>query len=233
MASSLREVSRELRALREQERKYCKRRERSTTLTGWTLRTAMCIASMCAWDFSLAAEWLATRRRRGARPDTEEEQNFDMLQVLEDMFLRLDLEELTNWADPTAERILQGSVTAAATKWILERRTKDWVSERNRRHGQAVRSELVVDQYNAFATSVSDVVEIPLVGSCATWAGRNWMRRWRERHRGVVGQIRPQEQISLEELRNIFSSASKEMPWRTSPSPILLGLNPTKNSQKS
>ena len=94
MPSPLQEITRELKRLRDSERNAAKYRERTTGLTGWTLRTAMCIGALCGWDFTLAAEWVASKRRRGAQPSDMDEE-FDMQSALEDVFLTLDLQELS------------------------------------------------------------------------------------------------------------------------------------------
>ena len=85
MADAAAALSREIRRLSERQRKQAYRREASTGLTLWTLRTAMCIAAFCRWDFTLAAQWVESKKRRGAAA-AELQDELDTLQRLEDFF---------------------------------------------------------------------------------------------------------------------------------------------------
>lgn len=205
MNSRSHEISKELRAVKKAEYERQRRRESTTGLTHWTLRTALCIACLCDWDFTLAVEWLSTRKRRGAEAEDMGE-HFRLHDALENVFLNTELTQMTNWVDPGAGFLLDASVKKTAIKWVAERRTKYWVAMCNSEHGQAVRSELVLRRYNELLAEVNVVPDLLPLPCIATFRGRNWMRRWRRTHRGAIGRIRLQEEYSLEEIRDTASS---------------------------
>lgn len=201
----------EIRRLRQKDYAARRRREATTGLTVWTLRTALCIACICNWDFTLAAAWVASRRRRGAQA-LDLGENFDIQESLEQVFIDKDIYELTHWVDPDEGGVQQYSVVKTAVAWVAGKRAAQYVQDLNNRVGQAVRSAGVIEHFNDFIRDryqQFDIVEIPPV---IHNAGKQWMRRWRLKHGGTIGRIRSVENVTVEEIRTkAFAPTSRHV----------------------
>ena len=211
MADDVAAITREIRRLSEMSRKRAARRESTTGLTVWTLRTAMCIAALCRWDFSLAAEWVEHSKRRGAASIPLDDE-LSTLERLENAFMNSDADEITFWADPGAGGVAVQSVIRTAVNWVAGRRATAWVRDLNQRVGVAVRSQAVIQEFNAAVQRLNTAgYEHQAVLPLDSNPGKQWMRRWRKKHNGVVGRIRPVDEITLQEKRDKVSGQQKEL----------------------
>ena len=211
MADDVAAITREIRRLSEMSRKRAARRESTTGLTVWTLRTAMCIAALCRWDFSLAAEWVEHSKRRGAASIPLDDE-LSTLERLENAFMNSDADEITFWADPGAGGVAVHSVIRTAVNWVAGRRATAWVRDLNQRVGVAVRSQAVIQEFNAAVQRLNTAgYEHQAVLPLDSNPGKQWMRRWRKKHNGVVGRIRPVDEITLQEKRDKVSGQQKEL----------------------
>jgi hypothetical protein len=180
--------------------KRANRMEATTCLSIWTLRTAMCIACICQWDMRLAAMWVMSKSRRGVRLEAWAELG-PVQETLEDFFMAADLQELSDWVDPDVFVGDNMSVVRAAVRWVAQHRTGEWVLDRNR-HGEAVRTELVIQQYNLLKDSFTHDAVLPEVVPVSENPGRLWARRWRRKVGGAVGRLRTVDAMPLEEKRS-------------------------------
>ena len=170
----------------------------------------MGIGALCNWDFTWAAEWVNSKRRGGHCAPNGLEEEFNVQRALEDLFLRTDLQEPINWSDPNAGKMNDPVVVQTAVKWVAERWTKHWVADVNHSHGHAVRSQRVVETYNAEIHRLTENLQVPELWSVDRAAGRMWMLRWRRKHKGKVGFINPQEDISVDEKRSIAKTRTEK-----------------------
>jgi hypothetical protein len=180
--------------------KRANRMEATTCLSIWTLRTSMCIACICQWDMRLAAMWVMSKSRRGVRLEAWAELG-PVQETLEDFFMAADLQELSDWVDPDVCVGDNMSVVRAAVRWVAQHRTGEWVLDRNR-HGEAVRTELVIQQYNLLKDSFTHDAVLPEVLPVSENPGRLWSRRWRRKVGGAVGRLRTVDAMPLEEKRS-------------------------------
>jgi hypothetical protein len=200
MENNLLAVRNQLKRVRNAATKRANRLEATTGLSLWTLRTAMCIACICQWDMHMAALWVMSTRRRGVHLPAWAELD-PVQETLEDFFLASDLQDLTIWVDPDVQIGDRLSVIQTAVRWVAQYRTGQWVLERNQRHGEAVRTELVIQRFNELKASFTEHAVLPDVLPVDENPGKMWGRRWRKQVGGTVGRLRTVDAMTLEEKR--------------------------------
>ena len=202
MHAAVRNISKDIRRLQDLEKKRRKRREAETGLTWLTLRTAMCIASLARWDFSVAADWVCNAKRRGYANTLSD---FDLDEVtakLEDLFIKLGLDILLEWADGSPDNdAVPASIIRTAAQWVASRSTVKWVQTSNQNFGEAVRSDRVIEHYNALIKPWVDSEHMMEVCPLTENPGRAWVKHWRRKHLVKIGKIRAADTITLEEKR--------------------------------
>ena len=103
-----------LKRLRDRAKKKRKRAERGA-FTPWCLQVSSCIAVILGFDFQAATEWLVSRKRRGAKFDSEIFPSVAQ-RKLEDYVISIPDESLTVWTDPAASPV-PVSALKTAVRW--------------------------------------------------------------------------------------------------------------------
>ena len=194
------QLRKDVRRLQKRSHMQQKRRAEGTSLSHFTLQTAMLIALLLQYDFSAAAVWLQTRRRRGTQlPEglTETE----VVQMVKNVFLAADVQELATWTDAES-RPLSDSVRKAAADFARGHRLAKWVREQNYSRGVAVPTQLLVKEYNQLVRNSAVGPWGATEVSVARSYGRVWASRWRAKFGGRHMRLRLEEPVGLEERRS-------------------------------
>ena len=185
---------------REAMKRFKQTREQTLTLSKWCLETALCIACICNYDFSAGYDWLQKKQRRGA-PLPLGVSQARVEQILEDAYLRADLDHLMSWVDPSSSP-LPRTVLETSIAFARQHKLAGWVGDLNKRCGSVVRTERLIEQYNSIGlTEMNDGMWLPVVRPHTSGNGRMWARRWRNKHGGLYGALTVREPIALDEIR--------------------------------
>jgi hypothetical protein len=176
-----------------------RKREETCTLTKWCLETALCIACICNYDFSVGYAWLQNKHRRGAPLPPHATQAY-VEELLGNSFLRADVDHLMSWVDPPSSS-LPRTVLGTATEFARRHALAGWVGDINTRCGAVVRTERLIEHFNvAVLPQQREVHLLPVVQPHQHPAGRKWAQRWRDRHGAKYGSLRVREPICIAEI---------------------------------
>jgi hypothetical protein len=176
-----------------------RKREDTFTLSKWCLKTALCISCICNYDFAAGYAWLDDKRRRGATLPAHATQA-EIVQLLEEHFLRADVDELMSWVDPPSST-LHRTVLKTAIAFARMHALAGWVEHINNQCGSVVRTERLIEHYNAAGlTQPNDVCLLPAVQSHTKYCGRKWAQRWRVRFGAKYGHLIVREPIERHEI---------------------------------
>ncbi len=179
---------------------FKRRMEETLTVSKWCLETALCIACICNYDFSAGYVWLEDKHRRGA-PLPVGVTQARIEQLLENTFLRSDLDHVMSWVDPPSSP-LPRTVLKNAIAFARQHQLAGWVGDMNKRCGSVVRTERLIEHYNASGLcDMNDVMWLPLVRPHNNTTGRKWAQRWRTKHHALYGALTVREPIALDEIR--------------------------------
>lgn len=202
-------LRRELQRLRSRRAMRQARRSEQSGVSPFTLQVAILISVLLDYDFSAGAAWLVLRRRRGTLLSPEID-DAHAKAILEDEFLKLDVQVLASWADPE-DMSLSRSVKRTAAKFAREYRLAAWVRQQNAT-GAVVPSRVLAEKYNS-GSGAPDAYNLtaPVNISSSTSHGRVWAYRWRRLFGARHMRLRWQDPEPLQETRikvrqNAFSS---------------------------
>ena len=193
------QAQKDLRRLQQRLQKQQQRRVDGTLLSRFTLQTAMLIALLLQYDFTAAAIWVQTRRRRGSQIPEGMAQS-DVREMIENAFLAADDHELASWTDSDSSP-LPANVRKTAAKFVREYQLATWVQNQNNSKGIAVPSQLLVSEYNKLVKNSDWGIEgVPEIAT-SSWR-RVWASRWRAKFGGRHMRLRLEEPVGLEERRS-------------------------------
>ena len=100
---------------RASKRKYIqdKRRDATTKLSHWCLKTAMCIMLHFNHDITYAVLWLRSKQRRGARLEADGDEE-SLRKYLEDFFFSCNVDVLASCTDPEHSPLLPSCIKTVA-----------------------------------------------------------------------------------------------------------------------
>ena len=112
-----------------------------------------------------------------------------------------------SWVD-LATCTLTPTILRTAQQFATGVLLADWVRESNVLHGTVVRSEVLIDRYNATIASDSTAgTVLQMQRQNAHPTARKWAQRWRMKHGVAVGKLRVREPTGREEMHD------KALPW--------------------
>lgn len=122
-------LRKELRTLRARRGMQKLRTDADTGLSALTLQTALLISVILGYDFAAGAAWLFLENRRGTplAPGVDRSQAKAML---EDAFLKADVDKLASWTDPDSAT-LSSCVKKTAAKFARGYKLAAWAGHQN------------------------------------------------------------------------------------------------------
>jgi len=197
-------IAEELRRNTKKKYDHSQRHDGASGLSMWTYATAMCVACLGGYDFSLAADWLERKQRRGTQLP-EHCTHAEMMVILEDRFLSLEPETIAA-LDFCKNPKQKASAVARARSFVKEHLLAEWVRKRNVQDGAVVRTAVLVDEFNrSLAVSGGPLMPIDrppsAFGFKVPQQDRKWAQRWRRRHNGKHGHLGTTEPMTLAEKR--------------------------------
>ena len=202
------DINRDIKNLQRRMRRK-RKREETGAFTPWCLQVASCIAVILGFDFKAATEWLAGRKRRGAKLDGDVDLSVAQ-RKLEDYVISIPDESLTVWTDPAASPV-QRSALETAVKWSEGFKLLHWARFVNVEHGTPIRSELVASHFNdSLAENELAMYAKPVRLALASI--KDWCHRWRRRHGAKYGFLRTSEHTDVHERREQASAGTLYVP---------------------
>ena len=195
----LRSVKRAILLESDRQKKNQKRSITCLNLSGWCMKTAVCIAMLLQYDFTAAAEWLACKNRRGKKVAA----NISLASLKSEVtkyFLEQPFAELVHWTD-LATTPLPRNILATAVQWSEAERLKRHVRKANIDCGAPVPSCELIRCYNGQVAEHELAPLLPLVPPLVRPMGKFWCSKWRQRHGARIGFLRATEPVGLEEKR--------------------------------
>ncbi len=122
--------------------------------------------------------------------------------LLEHKFLNMGPDVLIIWID-LATSTFSRSTLKTAMLFAKGHRLANWVRDKNVIAGCVVRTEKLIDQYNA--SVVQDIASAEVLQHAhrhTSSLGRTWAQRRRAKHGGAVGKLRVRDPISQNEIRD-------------------------------
>ncbi len=178
-----------------------RKRTPGLAMSNWCMMTALCIACILNSDFVAVADWLkSSKRRRAYVADDMELPASERL--LEQKILNMDSDVLRSWID-LATSTFSRSILKTAMLFAKGHRLANWARDKNVIVGCVVRTEKLIDQYNA--SVVEDIACIEVLQQAhrhTSSLGRKWVQRWRAKHGGDVGKLRARDPIIQNEIRD-------------------------------
>ena len=164
------------------------------------MQTALCISCITNYNFDLGVVLLTSKERRGA-PVHSDATNASLKLLLEDAFLQQEDEHLNSWVDP-ATSTWPATVIKTAFAYAQGNGLASWVRHINVGTGNVVRTERLIEQYNAMNSSGSSSNQmLNDVRPHTHQNGRKWVQRWRRKHSAYVGSFNVRDPIDVDEIR--------------------------------
>ena len=191
-------------------RERCRHWIAELNITRWRFNVGLCLTLLLEMDAASAAAWCLRQKKWLSMPLAPQPPQEALLQeALEQVVLQTPVAQCVSWTDPDVASL---GVTAlrAATKASRDQRLREWVKDRNARHGAAVAGSAIANHCMT-ERIVEDADEEPIfdmhfpVGAGAV---RSWCFRWRGRCNGRFMSLRTKEPIKLETKRE------KAVPWK-------------------
>ena len=184
----------------------------STTVSPCMKRVLVLLYVFASFDPSWAQSYWAYRRKQEKRPAML---SSDTKRCIEDMFLAYSDDGLANLIDP--ETTPSKVAWRRAAGWQNKMKLQRWVRMQNVRRGLAVRSALVIRQYNNIRRGTPYLLKRDDYGDPAFQvASRVLLHRWRKIVNGRWKSIRIKENISLLSRREKVPLLSS-FPFKTFP----------------
>ena len=193
-------IKRVIRLAKDREKKVKKRKLSPLELSQWCRTTALCITASMHGDVTAAADWPACPYRRGKPLNDTIDYETTKVQ-LKTLYDAKAPAEMALWIDPEASPVPRSSLKTAL-QWSFEYKTKQHVRCANVDFGAPVRNCRLIDYYNAKIHEENMETHVAVVNPPETWAGNQWLRRWRYRHNAAIGGLRSREPVPLDERRN-------------------------------
>ena len=200
MDDPLERCRRDLRRLNQRKRKQMVTTDEGTGLTLGLWRTALCIGLLCDYDMRAGAAWLeATDRRR--RPLAGGVEKGDVLERMREFFREADFDSLFALQDKDLTDLKPGQYRTAVQR-AREYKLGLWVREQNLVVGYAVRTPVIIEQFNHGVAAAQCHLPVYPVPSSDFVTGRTWAHRWRKRNGAKFGKLQVLEPLSVQEKRD-------------------------------
>ena len=149
--------------------------DEGTGLTVGVWRTALCIGLLCDYDMRAGAAWLeSTDRRR--RPLARGVEKADVLERMRELFREADVDSLFALQDKDLTSLSPCQYRTAVRR-AREYKLGLWVREQNLVVGYAVRTPLIIKQFNDGVAAAQCPLPVYPVPSSDCVTGRTWAHR--------------------------------------------------------
>jgi hypothetical protein len=204
MPGALADVQAALRREQDKRKKDQKRHWRGTLLSIFSLETALCVAALKGFDFTLGVDFLY-RNRKWRRPRATEEERVEVREQLESFFLSKSVDWLACLTLGTATP-LRSSQLRHAMQYVKDRNLQAWLRERNVDRGMVVRTKRLMEEHVRQGRQFGGQEEDDHVDMSRSRT-RMRMARWRLLYRAQFRKLTAREEVPLEERRRKVQGA--------------------------
>lgn len=190
-------VRRELRRASAKAVAAAKAAARAWVLTPHMAKSSLLMYALADCSPAPAVKYLASCGRQRHWPGKAED---ELRQLVEDLYLQVDVEDLVSMMDAVAPS--DPDAMRTAQQYVLEWRLFTWVQSQNYVKGVAPSTSVVLDRLEATRVALPVASRPPSRGVVAQASARACARRWRRRWGGHIGKLKIQEPITLAEAKS-------------------------------
>ena len=193
--AALRTTTQQLKQERQRDKAERKKRAKMWLLTGWVAHVVLIVFMLSGQHVDPAVKFLVDfGRRRKWEPKEDDE----LKTMVEDLFLAVDLDVLTELCD-----LANPSDPAAAKEAVRiseEWRLAQWVKRLNEQQGVAPSTDMVLGNLEAHRAELPEAIRPPWRGVAAEARARAWAYRWRRRWGARHGKLPVRPVMAPEEM---------------------------------
>lgn len=191
LASNAAELGRAMKVVRKSERAAA----RAWQLPEPIRRATIIAYALAEYNVQPAIKLLVASGRRRHWPDKAED---ELVAIVEDLFLAVDVVELSGLTDLEAPADLDAM--KLAVPYVEQWRLCAWATELNESKGVAPSTEAVLVKLESQRVALPDVVRPAARGTVADAAARVWATRFRRRWGGRHGRIKCRDYVPTDEM---------------------------------
>ena len=163
-----------------------------------SLETALCVAALKGFDFTLGVDFLY-RNRKWRRHRATVEERVEVREQLESLFFSKSVDWLTCLTLGTAKPS-RSSQLRHAMQYVKDRNLQGWLRERDVVRGMVVRTKRLMEEHVRQGRQYHGLEEDDDVDMNRSRT-RMRMVRWRQLCRAQFGKLTAREEVPLEERR--------------------------------